>query len=268
MSGYSVCALYSGSGGNSVYIEAAGSKILIDAGKNAKTLCASLREIGSDICEIDAIFITHEHSDHVSALEVISKKHSIPIHIADDSAKKFDRDKNAFIHRNLVRHEREYRVSVGELRISSFRTPHDSLASVGYRIDFGEGEEAHSIGVATDIGYVTREISTSLEGCESVVLESNHDVDMLMEGRYPYDLKMRILSKGGHLSNKDSAALGAHLAQTGTRAILLAHLSEENNTPEIAYDEFVSAIGDFGVRIEVAAPDAPSYLCRDAKIKT
>ena len=257
---YRICTLYSGSGGNSTYIEAAGSKILIDAGKNARSLCRALSEIGSDISEIDAIFITHEHSDHISALEVISKRYEIPIHITDISAERFDRDPDAFVHKNLVRHHEEYEVCLGDVRVRSFRTPHDSMMSVGYRMDFCDVEGEHSIGVATDIGYVTRGICSSLEGCEAVVIESNHDEDMLKRGPYPYDLKKRILSNRGHLSNRASAAFGAYLASKGTRAFLLAHLSEENNTPEVALDEFISAIADPSVSVAVASPDTPTDM--------
>ena len=257
---YRICTLYSGSGGNSTYIEAAGSKILIDAGKNARSLCRALSEIGSDICEIDAIFITHEHSDHISALEVISKKHRIPIHMADISAERFDREPDAFVHKNLVRHHEEYEVYVGDVSVRSFRTPHDSMMSVGYRVDFCDGEGEHSVGVATDIGYVTKGICSSLEGCEAVVIESNHDEDMLKRGPYPYDLKKRILSNRGHLSNRASAAFGAYLASKGTRAFLLAHLSEENNTPEVALDEFISAIADPSVSVAVASPTTPTDM--------
>jgi len=257
---YRVCALYSGSGGNSLFIDAAGEKILIDAGKNARALCRALEGIGTDIGEISAIFITHEHTDHVSALEVLSKRHEIPIHIPERSAERFDRDPNAFVHRNLVRHKGDFSVELGSVTVTSFRTPHDSRWSVGYRVDIGEGEHRHSVGVATDIGYVTRGICSALEGCETVVLESNHDEELLMEGRYPYDLKMRILSNKGHLSNKASARFGAHLAEKGTKTFLLAHLSEENNRPEVAYDEFVSAIGDGSVSVLVADPEEPTEV--------
>jgi phosphoribosyl 1,2-cyclic phosphodiesterase len=257
---YRLFTLYSGSTGNSVFLEAADKRILIDAGKNAKALCAALRDIGSDISEIDAIFITHEHSDHISALEVISKRHSIPIHIMTKSAAKIDRYEDSFASRHLVRHDDEYELSLGDLTVRSFKTPHDSLMSVGYRIDFCDSDGAHSIGIATDIGYVTKSIAASLLGCEAVVLESNHDIEMLNEGRYPYDLKKRILSKKGHLSNKESAAFAAYLAQNGTRAFLLAHLSEENNTPEIALDEYNSVIADPEVFICAASPECPTCL--------
>ncbi len=257
---YRICTLYSGSGGNSTYIEAAGTRILIDAGKNARSLCRALSEIGSDISEIDAILITHEHTDHVSALEVISKRHEIPIHICDISAKRFDITPDAHVHKNLVRHTEEYETCVGGLNIRSFHTPHDSMMSVGYRIDFQDEDGEHSVGVATDIGYVTKGICRALEGCETVVIESNHDEDMLKSGPYPYELKKRILSNRGHLSNKASAAFGAHLASKGTRAFMLAHLSEENNTPETALDEFISAIADSSVSVTVASADLPTDM--------
>ena len=268
MSSYKVYTLYSGSGGNSVYVEAAGRKILIDAGKNAKALCSALCEIGSDIKEIEAIFITHEHTDHISALEVISKRYSIPIHIMSRSAAKIDRCKDSFASRCLVRHDDEYEVSLGDLSMRAFKTPHDSLMSVGYRIAFCDDEGTHSIGVATDIGYVTNGICSALLGCEAVVLESNHDVEMLNKGRYPYDLKKRILSNKGHLSNKDSAAFAAYLAENGTRSFLLAHLSEENNTPDIALDEYTSVIADPDIFIGVASPDVPTQLQIPGKEET
>lgn len=256
---YKVYTLYSGSKGNSVYIEAAGTRILIDAGKNARSLCSALSAIGSDISSIQAIFITHEHCDHVSALEVISKKYSIPIHITAKSAEKIDRC-SEFASKCLVKHEDLYAQTVGEIKVRSFRTPHDSLMSVGYRIDFCDSQGEHSIGVATDIGYVTREICDALFGCESVVIESNHDEDMLKCGRYPYELKKRILSNRGHLSNRASAQFAAYLAGNGTKSFLLAHLSEENNTPDTALDEYTSVIADPSVSVVVASPDLPTHL--------
>ena len=257
---YGIYTLYSSSKGNSVFIDAAGKKILIDAGKNAKALCSALCEIGSSISEIEAIFITHEHSDHISALEIISKHHSIPIHIMSKSAAKIDRCSDSYASRCLIRHDDEYEVSLGELTVKAFKTPHDSLMSVGYRVDFNDSDGKHSIGVATDIGYVTENVCSSLLGCEAVVLEANHDVDMLRRGKYPQDLKKRILSKRGHLSNKDSAAFASHLAENGTKAFLLAHLSEENNTPDTALDEYTSVIADPDIFIDVAAPDSPTRL--------
>lgn len=255
-----IVTLYSGSGGNSVYISVADTAILIDAGKSARRLCSALREIGSDIDKIQAIFVTHDHADHISALEVLAKKHDIPIHITDVSARVFDRYAPCEIHSRLVRHTPCFSVEVGGLTVSSFPTPHDSLMSVGYRVDFYDGEEKRSLGVATDIGYVTDEIRGGLCGCEAVVLESNHDIDMLETGPYPEVLKRRIRSNRGHLSNADSAQLSSYLASGGTRAFLLAHLSEENNEPTLALEETQRAISDEGVVVSVAAADEPTEL--------
>jgi phosphoribosyl 1,2-cyclic phosphodiesterase len=142
------------------------------------------------------------------------------------------------------------------MMVESFPTPHDSEFSVGYRISIGDT----CIGYATDIGYVTDEIRQNLSGCESVVLECNHDVDMLMNGPYPYDLKLRIRSNRGHLSNRDCADFAADLCLIGTKNILLAHLSEENNDPALAYDEVWSAISDEEVNLKIASQYEPIKL--------
>ena len=255
-----IVTLYSGSGGNSVYISACGCSILIDAGKSARALCNALCEIGSGVDSISAIFITHEHTDHISALEVLSKKHRIPIHIMSKSAEKLERLPRGPLHDNLVTHDAMFSERVGAFTVSSFRTPHDSRMSVGYRISFEDADGQHDIGVATDIGYVSDSVREGLCGCEAVVLESNHDPEMLMDGPYPYDLKLRIRSNRGHLSNTDSASLAADLASNGTRAFLLAHLSEENNDPTLALDEAISAISDASVSVRVASPDCPTEL--------
>ena len=256
-----ISSLFSSSKGNCTIIGCSGRYVMIDAGVSAKKICTALAQRDTAPESIAAIFITHEHTDHVSALEVLSKKHAIPIHITETSAKKFDRDEGAFIHKNLVRHsEIEFSVTLDSMTVHAFHTPHDSMMSVGYRIETNRDNFPRTIAVATDIGYVSDNVRENLTGCEALVLESNHDEQMLMRGPYPYDLKMRILSKGGHLSNHASAALGAELASLGAKAFLLAHLSEENNTPECAFDEFYSAIADESVTIAVASPDTPTEL--------
>ena len=160
----------------------------------------------------------------------------------------------------MIRHAELFSEKVGELRVSAFRTPHDSLMSVGYRIEFEDEGRTVAVGVATDMGHITSDIIDGLSGCEAVVIEANHDVEMLKEGRYPYDLKKRILSPRGHLSNSDSATLSLALAKAGAKGIILAHLSEENNRPEIAYDEVGAILSDQDVELLVAAPDSPVEL--------
>ncbi len=260
-----IVTLYSGSEGNSTYIEAGGARILVDAGRSARYLCNSLRKVGADIAQIDAIFLTHEHTDHISALEVIEKNHRIPIHVAERCAEKFDNPRYNELRGCLVCHEPISTVNIKDLAVHSFPTPHDSRMSVCYRFEFSEDGDDVNIGVATDIGYVSDSVKQALIGCDAVVLESNHDVDMLIEGPYPYDLKQRILSKRGHLSNADSALLSAHLAQNGTRGFILAHLSRENNTPELALDEFLSCVADPEVFVAAASPTEPTEMMLSPK---
>ena len=256
MLNYSITSLYSGSKGNSVLIESNNAKILIDAGKSARTLCGALAEIGKSIDEIDAIFITHEHNDHINALETLLKKHKIPVHIVGISANKLLTRSREVFEDALCLHTPIFTVNIGDMKITSFPTPHDSEYSVGYRIEIGE----NCIGYATDIGYVTDEIKNGLSGCESIVIECNHDEEMLMNRPYPYDLKLRIKSKKGHLSNKDCAEFVSDLCFIGTKNVLLAHLSEENNDPELAFDEVWSAISDESINLKIASQYQPTKL--------
>ena len=258
MSGVRIISLYSGSTGNSFLITSPVGTLLIDAGTNAKQLCASLASVGVSPDEIGAILVTHEHNDHISALPVFLKKHPIPVHIPYGCAYKLLCESAVAPH--LCMHPPIHTEEICGMQVTSFPTPHDSHASVGYRIEIPLEGRALRIGYATDIGYVTREIEEGLTGCDAVILESNHDREMLAYGPYPHQLKQRIASRRGHLSNPESALLAAHLCATGTRSLMLAHLSAENNTPEIAYDECFGAIADAGIHICVADPYQPTEL--------
>lgn len=230
MENVSLISLYSGSKGNCTYIRCGEDEILIDAGRSLRALASALSSIGSDLTRIKAIFITHEHSDHISALEMLSKKYRIPIHITEGSARKVLAT-TTFVKSNLVCHPPLFEETVGALTVRSFPTPHDSDMSVGYTVGLPSGEK---IGYATDIGYITDAIRENLLGSTAVVLESNHDIRMLRNGPYPAWLKTRIEGSRGHLSNVDCAAFLPELVAGGTKDILLAHLSEENNTPDTA----------------------------------
>lgn len=261
---YRLCTLYSGSTGNAAYLETPGARILIDAGRCARTLCASLRSIGVDVDTLDAIFITHEHMDHVASLEVLAKKHPIPVHMLYESARRYESNPPEALCRCFaLKKNAPFTVTVGDVTVTAFPTPHDSRASVGYRFTVTDGEENLSIGYATDIGHVSTEVREGLMGCETVVLESNHDVDMLMDGPYPYDLKLRIRGKRGHLSNRECADLCAHLAEGGTTRFLLAHLSEENNHPDVAFDETFSTLAGLPVTVAVASPTEVTMVAGD-----
>jgi len=227
-----VYTLFSGSSGNSVYIKEKDTEILIDAGMSAKAITTALSQIGTDITSIDAIFITHDHIDHVRALDVLLKRYKIPVHMTEQTADVCIHDPDSMLALNTVIHGPEFSCRMKNITVSSFRTPHDSAMSVGYLVETDDGKK---IGLATDIGYVPAEIKKLLCGCDSVILESNYDEFMLMTGPYPYNLKKRIQSDRGHLSNVESAGFAVELAAAGVKNIMLAHLSKENNTPELAY---------------------------------
>jgi phosphoribosyl 1,2-cyclic phosphodiesterase len=201
----------------------------------------------------------------VAALEVLAKKYPKPVHILYKSALRYrDTQPEALCKCFKLYEKAPFTAKVGEVTVTAFETPHDSRASVGYRFEFPDGEQTVRVGYATDIGHVSETLRKELTGCESIVLESNHDVDMLMDGPYPYDLKLRIRGKRGHLSNRECADLAAELAGQGTTHFLLAHLSEENNHPDIAFDETNSALAGYDFTLRIASPNAVTMLVGEA----
>ena len=254
MQDYTLTVLYSGSTGNAALLTAGGISLLIDAGRSAKLLTAALKEAGVSPDGLSAIFLTHEHKDHTSALDVFLKNRTVPVHTTRASAEKLCRTASEAVKSNLVVHPPLFTEEVGPFTLRSFCTPHDSADSVGYRIRI-RGEAVHEIGYVTDLGHVTPAVEDALLGCEAVVLECNHDEEMLTTGPYPYDLKRRIASRNGHLSNTDCAAFCVRLAESGTERFLLAHLSETNNLPELALSEVTATLAGYAVKIDAAAPD-------------
>ena len=254
---YRIATLFSGSGGNAIFVDTGNAKLLFDAGKSTRAITNALSELGVGLKEIDGVFITHEHVDHIGALPVLHKKISTPIHMTRASYE------NTALppHDSFVLHPPVFCQRVGGTDVISFPTSHDSAMSVGYRIEWIDEEgHRHAIGIATDTGYVSDAVREGLMGCEAVVLEANHDPDMLMTGPYPYPLKMRILSRTGHLANEDCAAFSRYLAENGTRRLLLAHLSRENNTPQRALSCVEKAVEGYGVILRVADPFSPVLL--------
>lgn len=253
MSDFVVYSLVSGSKGNCTYIKSSSSEILIDFGISVRSASKSLDMLGTSLNNITDVFITHDHSDHTRGLEKLCEKYELRVHITDISAKAIvKKESTPFLYGKTVLHNSVFTENVGDMSISSFKTPHDSRASVGYVIKTPK----HSLGYATDIGYITDTVRQSLTGVESVILEANHDIGLLNEGPYPQFLKERILSKYGHLSNDSAAEFAAYLADNGTKNFLLAHLSCENNIPEMAFAAVYSALGDINKRgISLAVAD-------------
>lgn len=218
---------------------------MVDCGGSGRQICAALERVGICGGRLDAIFTTHEHTDHIKGVGIMSRRFNLPVYATQKTWAAMEN----FIGRVSSENIRVVRpgegVGVGGLEVLPFSLPHDAGDPVGYRFDSG-GERA---AVATDLGHMTDKIFSHLAGCDTVLLESNHDIKMLWGGGYPEHLKKRIDSSVGHLSNDAAAAVCARLVGLGTKHILLGHLSLENNHPEIAYKTVGDAIRRCGAKI-------------------
>ncbi len=230
--------LFSGSQGNCALVCDSKTRILIDAGGCEKNIRTSLTEFQESLENISAFLITHEHTDHTKALYTIARHYSIPIYTAIGTARSICQDTKApreslesvakLIRTITPRDSYE----VGSLVVTPFSIPHDAASPLGFKVV--SEEENKSLAYATDTGCVTREMLEFFEGADTAVIESNHDRDMLINGKYPEFLKQRILSDKGHLSNETASRFALWLKQNGSGNICLAHLSRDNNTPDIA----------------------------------
>lgn len=219
-----VCVLSSGSKGNTTYIESDNAKILIDVGNSAKYVKEKLEDIGANPSDINAILITHTHVDHIKGLRVFAKKYNIPVYITDIMFKSLD-----FLDNYVILSDE---FDINDIHITTIKTSHDAPDSRGYIVTSGE----KSIVYITDTGYINRKYFDVLKNRNIYIMESNHDIEMLNNGSYPFNLRQRILSDKGHLSNYDSAKYLSSFIGDNTKCIMLAHLSEDNNTEELAYE--------------------------------
>jgi len=238
-----------------------------------------LAEINMKIADISAIFITHEHIDHVSALKVLISRHKIPVYMVWESFDNLSDDyKSAlgevinFISPYDKSDINKNNINIGELSVECYATPHDSAASVGYVIRHNADNSRKAVGIATDIGHMTKEIIDSVCGCKVLYIESNHDLEMLRDSSYPEQIKQRIKSKHGHLSNAECAQSLPYFIQNGAEKIILYHLSGENNTKEIALNEskksILSARLHAGTVYLGAAPKSSPSKMINLKIET
>ena len=235
---FNYASVASGSCGNCHYVGCDSGSILIDAGLSGKRIENNLKSIGKDMKDISAIFITHEHGDHIKGAGILSRRYDIPVY-ANENTWMSMKDKMGKMSESNVRvFENGKGVDMGDFMVKPFKIHHDAADPVGYCICTG----SKKISIATDTGHICEDMKKELKGSSLVILESNHDVEMLKMGSYPYHLKRRILSGSGHLSNDDAALFCVELAKEGVENILLAHLSRENNFPELAYQTAIGTL--------------------------
>ena len=237
-----VSVLASGSKGNSVFVEMDGMRLLVDAGISARRICQGLAALSVDAASLDGVFITHEHRDHIKGLLTLSRKYHLPIFTRPDTFHSMYcvQDIPAGCFHGIGDH-----LKLGSVSVDAFNLPHDAADPVGYSV-----QGTQKVTVATDLGFVTSSVQAALEASDVLVLEANHDPELLRQGTYPWSLKQRILGNRGHLSNNDAAWALVRLNKK-PRKVFLAHLSEENNRPDLARDTIQDILNGQGMQQEI-----------------
>ena len=253
------CSLYSSSEGNCFYVQGLNTRILIDAGVSVKKIENALASIGVNINNINAILVTHEHTDHSKSLGALSKKYNISVYANEETWNVLPSQKEKILKENQKKYIPEKSFIVGDLSIFPFKTPHDAVCPCGFNITCDNTK----ISIATDLGHITPTIFEHLEKSAFVLLESNYDVEVLRCCSYPYHLKSRIAGNSGHLSNTDASKTIARLMDTGLKQVMLGHLSKESNFPELAYQTAVDEMSTKTIEnipIHIASRSEPSEI--------
>lgn len=258
---FNFCSLYSGSSGNSLFVETSNTKLLIDAGESSKKIELALKQINIHAEDIDAILVTHEHSDHVKGLSTFSKKFNIPIYANSETWNALPEIKEKVKKENQKIFTINKKFDVGDFRIVPFSIPHDAANPCGFNIFYGNKK----ISIATDIGHMDTKLIKNLEESSFILLESNYDSNILKCSSYPYYLKERIAGPNGHLSNDAASKTISYLLNFGLQSVMLGHLSKESNFPELAYktviDELYSKNFDENkIKIGIASRSVPSQV--------
>ncbi|MCM1057672.1 MAG: MBL fold metallo-hydrolase [Firmicutes bacterium] len=250
-----LCSIASGSSGNCIYVGSEATHLLVDAGISGKRTESGLKELGLTLKEIDGILVTHEHADHINGLGVIVRKYGIPIYATAGTIEAIRNTGNLGTLEEELFHEvqEDRKFIIKDLTVNPMHISHDAAQPVGYRISYGEKRVA----VCTDLGVYNDYTVECLKGMDALLLEANHDVNMLQVGPYPYYLKQRILSDRGHLSNENSGRLLCRILHDKLKTVFLGHLSKENNLPELAFES---------VRMEINMGDNP-YKAGDFDIR-
>jgi phosphoribosyl 1,2-cyclic phosphodiesterase len=243
---FTFCPLFSGSSGNSLFVGAEDTRILIDAGLSGRTVCQALGSIGILPDTLDAILVTHEHSDHIKGIGILSRRYHLPVYANERTWNIMDGQLGAIPAGCRRIFDTGTSFYIKSLEVQPFAIPHDAVDPVGYRVFYG----GHSIATATDVGHMAGSVLANLSGADLILLESNHDPEMLRNNEhYSAQLKKRILGKHGHLSNSDCAEALVKLYRTGVRHAILGHLSKENNTPELALRTVCDGVAGAGISL-------------------
>lgn len=239
------CSIASGSSGNCHYIGYKDTNILIDAGLSGKRITKGLDEIDIDANKLNGIFVTHEHSDHIKGIGVLSRKYDLPIFVNYKTWNAIKEKIGKVKEENIKIFENDKEYAIGDMGIKPFSITHDAVDPVGFKLTDGK----KAISVATDIGHVSDNIKENLLGSKLIILESNYDKEMLLMGSYTYALKKRVMSNIGHLSNEAAAKFAVELIKNGAENLLLAHLSRENNFPALAFETSNHILTENGMKI-------------------
>ena len=251
------CSLYSGSSGNSFFVQTNNTKLLIDAGVSCKKIVSALSELNIDINKIDSILITHEHSDHTKGLVTLSNNYNIPIYANKKTWTAMNNIYNKISKDNIKFFNILEKFNIGDFEIFPFPIPHDAVAPCGFNIYFNNKK----ICIATDIGHISENLLNYLKNSTSIFLEANYDPEILKYSRYPYLLKKRISGSIGHLSNEEAGKTISELYHSGLKSALLIHLSKENNFPELAYKTVYNEILNCkNLDLNIAPRDNPSKM--------
>lgn len=222
--------LFSGSSGNAIYVGCEDAHILVDAGMSGTRVCKEMQQVGVDPASLNAIMVTHEHADHIKGIGILSRKYDIPVYATEGTWEGMYGKIGPIADKNRIMLEPGQDFFMGSMNITPFPTPHDANQSVGYTFEV----DGAKLAIATDLGCIKDSWLNYVMGSDAVLLESNYDPDMLQAGPYPYELKKRIKSRHGHLSNDDAGAVAVELVRHGAQQIILGHLSKENNFPDLA----------------------------------
>ena len=249
------CSLYSGSSGNSFFVQSNEAKILIDAGVSCKKIVESLASLNVAIEDIDGIFVTHEHTDHTQSIGTISKKYGTPIYANKKTWQAMPEQSKKIQKENMYYFSNNEKFKFKDLEIFPFNIPHDAANPCGFNIS----KENTKISITTDIGHIDTNVLNNLKHSKFILLESNYEPEVLKYSRYPFHLKERISSPLGHLSNIDAGKTINYLADFGLENAVIAHLSNENNFPELAYKSVLEQIDqNKKLSIEVASRNMPT----------